>query len=382
MSPRSFARPWYAGRTPPSEDVLSIFEEAGKPEVLYSQGNPEGIEDEYATLMRGIYGKMDSLKRSPQDFRTWAEEDGYVTFYEALLDIGPPEIKGRVGILQQLGAFKFRIAAGPDEKKKLISAVFEEQQPNEDPNIITASRARRLSQIWAPPTDSLLDFIISKPAQAGRVLSDRVNPTNTHEPFQLIGHPFKNVRSTVLQAVADARVIAFERDGDIHIVPGVRKSCDQWDADTAAAGGVEQVSLIETLLLHELVELVFREQMPELPAICGHIVATSFERYLKVDLLSVAVEDFFFSWPALSEDEEVERHEEQLQQEMREAEAMFAEEEAPEDMDDDVGDLPMDDSVPPPKKKLKKKKKVPAGKTAGKTSGKVPQKKVVKKKKA
>ena len=115
---------------------------------------------------------------------------------------------------------------------------------------------------------------------------------------------------------------------------------------------------------------------------CGHIVATTFERYLKADLLSVAVENFFFSWPVPSEDEEAERHEEQLQQEMREAEAMFAEEEAPEDLDDDVGDLPMDDSVPPPKKKLKKKKKkVPAGKTAAKPSGKVLRKKIVKKKK-
>jgi hypothetical protein len=105
----------------------------------------------------------------------------------------------------------------------------------------------------------------------------------------------------------------------------------------------------------------------------GHIVATTFERYLKADLLTVAVEDFFLEWPQLSEDEEAERTEKQLQQELKEAQAMFAEEEAPEDVDDDVDDLPMDDAPPPKKKKKKKKKKV-----AGKVSGK---KKVVKKKK-
>jgi hypothetical protein len=288
------ARPWYAGRTPPSEDVLSIFEDAGEPEVLYNQANPDAIEGDFATLVRTIYGKMDTLKRSPDDFRTWAEEDGYVTFYEALLDVGPPEIKGRVSMLQQLGAFKFRSAAGPDEKKKLISDIFAEQQEGEDANIVTASRARRLSQIWSPTADSLLDFIVARPAQAGRVVSDRLNPTNT-EPFRLIGHPFKDVRSTVLQPIADARVIAFEREGDINIVPAVRKSCDQWDADAGAVGGVEQISLIETLLMHELVELIVHEQQPDLPPVCGHIVATTFERYLKADLLSVAVEDFFFS---------------------------------------------------------------------------------------
>ncbi len=358
MSKGGSARPWYAGRTPPSEEVLSIFTDAGKPEVLYNQANPEAIEGEYATMMRGIYSKMDSLKRSPQDFRTWAAEDGYVTFYEALLDIAPPDMKGRVGMLQQLGSFKFRSSAGPDEKKKLISAVFAEQADNEDAHIIASSRARRLAAIWAPPTDSLLDFIVSRPAQAGRVLSDRLNPTNS-TPFRLIGHPFKNVRSTILQAIADARVIAFELDGDINIVPAVRKSCDQWDADGAAVGGVEQVSLIETLLLHELVELVMREQHPDLPPVCCHTVATTFERYLKADLLSVAVEDFFFSWPPKSEDEEAERLEEQLQLEMKEAEAMFAEEEAPDDLDDDIGSLPVDGTAPP-KVKKKVKKKVPA----------------------
>lgn len=363
---------WYAGSQPPAEEVLSIFDEAGEPEVLYNQGQPDAVEGEYASLMKGLYGKMDSLKRSPDDFRTWTDEDGYVTFYKCLLDIAPPEIKQRVGMLQQLGAFKFRASAGPDEKKKLISAVFEEQQEKEDANIVTASRARRLSQIWAPPRDSLLDFIIARPAQAGRVLSDRLNPANTEAPFRLIGHPFTNVRSTALQPIADARIIAFEKEGDIHILPSVRKSCDQWDADAAAVGGVEAVSLIETLLLHELVELVMREQHPDMPPVCCHVVATTFERYLKADLLTLAAQDFFFAWPPLSEDEEAEKAEEELQKEMREAERMFAEEVAPDDLDDDIDDLPVDPEASAPRKKKKVASK--SGKTVAK-------KKVVKKKK-
>jgi hypothetical protein len=265
--------------------VLSIFDEAGKPEVLYDQAS-ESNEGEFATLIRGVYGKMDTLKRSPDDFRTWAEEDGYVAVYEAVLEFAAPEMKARVGMLQQLGTFKFRGTAGPEDKKKLISAVYEKQQESEAPNMFIASRARRLAQIWAPKSDSLLDFIVARPAQTGRVLSDRLNPTNP-KPFRLIGHPFKNVRSAVLQPIADARVIAFERDGEIHIVPAVRESCEQWDADAAAVGGVEQVSLIETLLLHELVELVLHEQQPDLPPICCHLVATTFERYLKADLLHI-----------------------------------------------------------------------------------------------
>lgn len=357
-------RPWYAGRQPPPPEVVSIFDDAGKPEVLYSQADSGAIDGEFAAAMRGLYGKMDTLKRSPNEFRTWTEEDGYVTFYLAMLDIAAADIRARLQVLQALGGFKFRSIAGPEEKKSLIEAVFAPPQQDEDPRIVSSSRARRLSQIWSPLKDSALDFIISRPAQAGRLLSDRLNPTNK-TPLRLIGHPFHNVRSTALKPVADARLIAFERDGEINIVPGVHKTLLQWDADAAAVGGVGLVSLMETLLLHELVELVMHELQPEVPPLCSHVVATTFERYLKADLLSVAVEDFFLDWPPLSEEEQAERMELELKQELREARAMFAEEKAPADVDDDVGNLPVDPSGQPGKgakkktgvkKKVKKKK--------------------------
>lgn len=98
MSKGHSARAWYAGRNPPSDDVLSIFDKAGKPEVLYDQAS-ESNEGEFATLIRGVYSKMDTLKRSPDDFRTWAEEDGYVAVYEAVLEFAAPEMKARVGML-------------------------------------------------------------------------------------------------------------------------------------------------------------------------------------------------------------------------------------------------------------------------------------------
>lgn len=334
--------------------MVAIFDNAGEPQVLYNQANAADADGEFGALMRGLYGKMDSLKRNPAEFRTWTEEDGYLTFYLALLDIAAADIRARVQVLQQLGSFRFRSSADGEEKKRLISAVFAEQQKDEDPNIVAASRARRLAQLWSPPSDSLLGYILARPAQAGRLLSDRLNPANT-QPFRLLGHPFAGVRSTVLQPIADARVVAFERQGEINLIPAVRKSCDDWDADAAAVKGVAQVTLLETLLLHELVELVMSEQHADLPPLCSHIVATTFERYLKADLLTVAVEDFFLGWPTLSEAELAERTELQLQQELREAQAMFAEEEAPDEIDDDVDRLPVDASGTPIRTKLKKK---------------------------
>ena len=130
--------------------------------------------------------------------------------------------------------------------------------------------------------------------------------------------------------------------------------------------GVEQVSLLDTLLLHELIELILDETNPEYPPVHSHIVASSFERYLKRTLLSVAVEDFFLTWPPMSDAEIEERNEKQMAHEMEEAQAMFAEEEAPDMEDEDLEGLPVDGDVERPKKKrvsgedepvLKKKKK-------------------------
>jgi hypothetical protein len=95
-----------------------------------------------------------------------------------------------------------------------------------------------------------------------------------------------------------------------------------------------------------LVELILDETTPDLSSLNSHIVATTFERYLKGTMLKVGVEDFFLEWPTLSEVE------------IEELTAYFAEEEAPADDDDDLDDLPLD-NVPVRKKK---KKVVAAGK--------------------
>ncbi len=363
-------RPWYTGKAPPEKDVIGIVDRIDPDApVLYDQGQEENT-GEYADVVRELYGKMDLLKRSPDEFRTWTDEDGYLIFYETLLDFAESEVKDRVQVLQTLGAFKFRASAGPDEKKSLISAIFSDADDNEDPNMVNSTRARRLSQIWSPSSDSLLDYIISRPAQAGRVLSDRISPSN-REPFRLIGHPFAEVRSTDLMPLKEAKIIAYERDGEIHLNTGVRTVLENWDQDTAAIGGVEQVSLLDTLLLHELIELVLDETNPEYSPLHSHIVACSFERYLKGTLLSVAVEDFFLTWPPMSDAEIEERNANQMAQELEEASAMFAEEEIPDMEDGDLDGLPVDSDIRRRKKKKKKKKVV---------GGKVVKKKVKKKK--
>ena len=352
-------RAWCAGKTQPPEEVLTTIENIDpKPEILYDQSNIDGSTGELADVMKGLYDKMDSLKRNPDEFRAWTEEDGHITFYDTLLDLTPNEIRLRVNILQQLGTFKFRSGLNGDTKKQLISEIFAPQEEDEDPNIFGVIRARKLFQIWTPPDDSLLKGVISQPAQVGRFLSDRLSPSN-RKAFRLVGHPLHEVRSTDLQVVRTSKTVAFERNSEIHLIIAVKKVLEQWDADAITAGGVAKVNLLETLLLHELIELTLDEGNPEMDALASHIVATTFERYLKGTTLTVAAEDFFLEWPPLSTAELEDREEAQLAQEIEEANARLNVDDFPNYDEEDLEDLPFDTAIPTKKKKstVKKKKK-------------------------
>ncbi len=351
------ARAWYGSQAPPDEEFLEKIETLDPdPQVLFDNngGDPTGVEPD---LIKGLYSKMDTLKRSPATFRTWTEEDGIEAFLGSLLDLTPSNMRARVQLLQTFGSFKFRTSAGPEDKKALIEEVFAAEE-KEDARDVLRRQAHRLSMIWSPKPETLLSFVIGHPALAGRTLADRLSPTNT-QPLRLIAHPYAEVRSNQLKPIIEARSVAYERAGEIHFVDGVRQVLQMWDEDAAGAG-CAQISLFEALLLHEVVELYLDETQPELDPLPAHVVATTFERYLKGRMLSVAVEDFFLSWPPLSATELAEIRKAEQEQLLADARAYFQEETAVVDQTEEVaGDLPIDPSgtAPVRKKKVVKKKK-------------------------
>ena len=355
-------RAWYGSRTPPEDAIIEAAEAVEQATngstILYDHETHEG---EWAEVVSRIYNEMDSLKRHPAEFRTWTAEDGMAAFFQALLDYAPTDIRSRVAILQQFGQFKFRAADGPDEKKQKIASIFVEPDDEEDYKSIRRIQVRKLSDSWVPNEGSLLDYIINQPAQVGRVLSDRLSPT-TEKPFKIIGHPFLEVRSTDLQEIAASKTVAYERESAIHIVTDVCEVLEQWDADAEGAGGCEQFTLLDALLLHEIVEMLLREEDPEIDVLNGHIIATTFERYLKDTLLSVACEDFFLAWPQPSSQEIAEKQKAEMEEQQAAFAAFLDDEDPPDDLDDDIDDLPMDTNVAPPVKKKKAARKKAAEK--------------------
>lgn len=369
-------RAWYSGRTPPDEKIVTAAEDADEGALVLYDHEAEENEGEYAAIIKGLYNKMDTLKRHPDDFRTWTLADGMETFLEVLLDLGPPDLRQQVQILQQTGTFKFRTADGPEEKKAKISAIFADPD-EENYKAGLANLAQRLAAIWTPVEGSLLHAIIAQPAQVGRALSDRLNPTN-QTPLKLVGHPFRDVHSTILKPLATSRTVAYEKNCEIHLVMDIGETLANWDQDAMAIGGCKQINLLETLLLHELMELILEEGQPDIDPLIAHIIASTFERYLKSNILNVAVEDFFLNWPQLSSMELEESRQIELAQQVEAVSAFMGEEYMPEDEQEedleDLDDLPLDDASPPRKKKAAKKKSGAAKSPSNK-------KKAVKKKK-
>ena len=340
-------RAWYGGREPAKVEVIEVAEVAeGGGQVLYDSAEGSG---DFANIFHNLYNEMDSLKRTPSEFRTWTSEDGFMTFLQVMLDYGPRDMRGRVSMLKRIGQFKFRSTDGPDEKKEKIANVFSDIDGKDDYSALVRIQAKRLIEIWAPNADSLLDYIVNNPAHVGRVLADRLSPRN-EKGFRVIGHDFEGVRSTQLQGLAESKTVAYEREGDIHLVTDVRKTLMGWDQDSMATGGIERLTLLDALLLHELAELWLVDNEPNINPLEAHIIASTFERYLKSSLLSVAVEDFFLNWPQLSAEEIAERHSAEMEDQLAAWSASFDDDEVPDGLDEDIDDLPLDKAVPVVKK--------------------------------
>ncbi len=96
-------------------------------------------------------------------------------------------------------------------RRPRLRRYFVEPDDREDYKLILRIQAKRLEYLWSPNENTLLDYITNQPAQVGRVLADRLSPTNEMN-FQIIGHQFRDVRSTDLLALAESKTVAYERD--------------------------------------------------------------------------------------------------------------------------------------------------------------------------
>ncbi len=305
---------WYGSELPASEDVISIAEaaekDAGGPEILYDSSKDEGA---FKEVIERIFELLNLLREQPEVLRAWDKLDGLSTFILTLIDRVPTDIRGYASILQRFGSFDFDAADSSEKKKEKIISVFTFEEETSIYSQIR-DRAKLLGDIWEPRSDSLLHHIVSRPSWTGKIVGDRLKCLE-NGGFRIIGHSFKNVRSENLKGLSETRTVAYQRDSDIHLILDACSVLNKWD-EASWNGNVKQATLLDTLLLHEIVEMILRENESEISPIDAHIVASTFERYLKGPLLTIAVEEFFLNWPKPLGVEVAELQEKEMNQQM------------------------------------------------------------------
>lgn len=287
-APRA-ARAWYGGNEPPNTDALDLLEltDSGA-QLLYSL-SPEGESGDYAKRIQTLRQHL----HTPALFSTWNTERSHMQLFKTLLNYAP-NMPTRFQMLLALGTFKQSWRNDPQSFKQQIEKIFAPFA--DDYDALTVEQvAKQLPTLWLPHPDSLLDHLLHNPATLGKILGDRLDPSEGHA-LKIIGHTFSDIDPDALRKLVQTQTIAYERKGEIRFNMAVCHTLEEWEEDPTIRQSVTQeFDLLDTLLLHELVEVALDESsgLAPLPA---HIVATTFERCLKDSILSMAIEVFFIDW--------------------------------------------------------------------------------------
>ena len=233
------------------------------------------------------------LQRNSEQSLMWSSEQGMRTLLEAIVDFAtsPEE---RLHVLRQTGGFRFEQGITAEEMQVQVSDVFGDLSPRVDRAAFDAATAR-LGAVWSPQQGSPIEFIIANPNQIARLLVERLTPS-TARYLGIIGHTFQRVRRTDLEPLAVSQTVAYVRGSEIHLIVGVSEVLGDWELKRDTGNEGEGFSLLETLLLHEVVEILLREKMPRIDPLSSHVIASTLERTLSEEDLPSAVEDFFDSW--------------------------------------------------------------------------------------
>lgn len=103
---------------------------------------------------------------------------------------------------------------------------------------------------------------------------------------------------SVQYPLLESRSVAYEREGAIHLLGSLHEYMDEWQAvDGEEQGRAKKgFTIFETLILHELVEVILEETSPDLDRLSAHVIASTFERSIHGNAVTQAVEEFCVQW--------------------------------------------------------------------------------------
>ena len=284
-------RQWF-GKVPAERDVLKAAESA-ESELRTLYGLDGGTQrGDCVDVIAGLRSKLQALKRDPSNLRSHSPERSLQLLLMVLVDCVCSD-GDRLSVLKDLGRFRLDPDLSPDERRAVMLEVLQVPEGGVGHEAYE-KQARRLAEIWTPEQDELLDVVINRPSELGELLSERLDPAKD-TPLRIVGHPFDRLDDHTFDALLASNTAAYEEDGTIHVLGELPSFLDSWDGDPRMGESPEDFSLFETLLVHELIEIVLTETT-QIEALPCHIVASTFERCLRDRILSMAVEAFYLDW--------------------------------------------------------------------------------------
>lgn len=328
-------RCWHSGTATPEPTVLDELEAADpNPRCAYDQEAGRQIGP-WVNMMTQLRGRLRGLQ--PQATMRLAP-NLEKRLHQLLLAVARSceTSMDRLAVLKSTGTFHFRRGESAEiRKSKLQSIVADPADEAEE----ATRQVRLLMEIWSPRNDSLLDSIINRPVEAGRTLSKRLD--SEHEArLSIFTRSANKMDHGVQHPLIESRSVAYERGGAIHLLDGLQEYLNDWQAgeEEKAKKGF---TLFETLILHELVELILEDTSPELDHLSSHVIASTLEHCIHGDAVARAVADYCDRWaedlrPAAVSDE-VEMDETQLQERL---DAEIQVRELDDDAEDGAEDIP------------------------------------------
>ena len=263
---------WYGGPEPPSEWLVDrIQEQESRARELYAlqDGRERG---EWTVAVDRLREKLPLVAAGPEPLQPRSAAAALRRVVRRV--VRDPD--DAVGLLLEVGD-----PIGPPEL--LRQWLGQDPRRRDDPGAF-------LAQAWAPAPGSLLARLLSNPVGAAEFLAAWLFPP-AGGPLRILCHG--TLHAAIVSRLNTTRVAAYQCPGEIHLFDSVLQHLEacQERADLELEGN--PLTLLETLLLHEAVEVVAADR-DSLAPVAAHVVATTTERvWGRGEGLALAINTYF-----------------------------------------------------------------------------------------
>lgn len=244
---------WFGGQGPPSDRLTRRLqdEEARVHEAYALQAGRE--RGAMASQIEALRDKLAMIARGPE----WTEKRSSGSALRRALRRYPRDPGPCLDALEELG----ELLGEDDDVLQWLHG---------------DDGARDLSTLWRPRPASLIEQVLASPAAAAAWVAGRLSPAQGGS-IRILVHGLGGVSPTTRRLLAESSIAAFWLDGDVHLFDDMTEYLAIWEQSRAVDMEVSPLTLRDTLLLHELVEMSVAHS-DGLGVVTAHVVATVVER--------------------------------------------------------------------------------------------------------